>query len=156
MIRTNIKKFWRFINPPAHEDIGLEDNFNNPMPSNLCASILNDTFLKNFSNTTVEKLPAVQHFEYIAISQVIVVVLGISKLIDGLQNHSSTGFDLITAKCLKNASAYCSILLTKIFQQSLNTFTFPVAWKIGKVVPVYQTGNKYDPANYRPISLTST
>lgn len=46
MLKTNIKKFWRVINPPAHEDIGLEDDFNNPVPFNMCASILNDTFVK--------------------------------------------------------------------------------------------------------------
>lgn len=48
-----------------------------------------------------------------------------------------------------------SQILTHIFIQSLETGMLPLDWKIAKVIPIFKSGNKYSPANYRPISLTS-
>ena len=31
----------------------------------------------------------------------------------------------------------------------------PIAWKRADIVPIYKGGNKGDPLNYRPVSLTS-
>ena len=31
----------------------------------------------------------------------------------------------------------------------------PEVWKLGKVVPIYKKGDKHNPGNYRPVSLTS-
>ncbi|MDD9361971.1 MAG: reverse transcriptase family protein, partial [Anaplasma sp.] len=42
-----------------------------------------------------------------------------------------------------------------LFSQSLTTGIIPEDWKMGKVVPIYKSGNKDSPLNYRPISLTS-
>lgn len=87
---------------------------------------------------------------------IIIEVTGVIRLIDSLKMHSSPGCDNISAKFLKNTSLYSSIVLTKIFQQSLDTSTLPLAWKTGKVIPLHKSGSKTSPANYRPISLTST
>lgn len=38
---------------------------------------------------------------------------------------------------------------------SLGKATLPKDWKTGKVCPVFKKGDKYSPANYRPVSLTS-
>lgn len=51
--------------------------------------------------------------------------------------------------------AYSSVLLTMIFKQTLDTGSLPSSWKIGKVIPLYKSGNRNSPLNYRPISLTS-
>ena len=44
--------------------------------------------------------------------------------------------------------------LSVIFQVSLDQGTLPSIWKTAKVVPIYKKGNKSDPCNYRPVSLT--
>ena len=41
------------------------------------------------------------------------------------------------------------------FQSSYQLGKLPDDWKIGHVTAVYKKGNKSDPSNYRPISLTS-
>ena len=46
-------------------------------------------------------------------------------------------------------------ILTKIFQESINSGVVPQAWKNANDIAVFKKGNKNDPSNYRPISLTS-
>lgn len=43
-----------------------------------------------------------------------------------------------------------------IFNKSLTTCSLPSEWKMAKVIPIHNGGNKTDASNYRPISLTST
>lgn len=81
---------------------------------------------------------------------------GIAKLIGKLPFNSAPGFDGINSKFLKGTSVFSSIIMTKIFQQSINTSSLPPQWKTGKVVPLHKSGSKNSPINYCPISLTST
>ena len=63
--------------------------------------------------------------------------------------------DEITSKLLKSTKHICAAKLCLLFSQSLSTGILPPDWKHGKVVPVFKSGNKHSPLNYRPISLTS-
>ena len=46
-------------------------------------------------------------------------------------------------------------LLTLIFSASLKQEQTPDDWKDAKVTPIFKKGDKSQPANYRPVSLTS-
>lgn len=155
MLQTNAKKFWRVINPLSDNHISLIDSSGNEISEALCASVLNDSFIQNFSVDSHNDLPSATLHNYSPMSSVIIETLGVVRLIESLKNDSSPGYDGINTKFLKNTSAYSSIIVTKIFQQSLDTSTIPSQWKIGKVVPLHKSGNKHSSNNYRPISLTS-
>lgn len=45
--------------------------------------------------------------------------------------------------------------LQKLFNLSLKTKVFPAKWKEADVTPVFNTGDRQDKRNYRPISLLS-
>ena len=45
--------------------------------------------------------------------------------------------------------------LTAIFSQSIQTGEMPIQWKKTWIAPVFKKGGRSDPANYRPVSLTS-
>ena len=45
--------------------------------------------------------------------------------------------------------------LTIIFNRSIRNSELPTQWKEATIIPIYKKGNKTDPANYRPVSLTS-
>jgi len=44
-------------------------------------------------------------------------------------------------------------LISILHQQSWLTREVPVDWKLANVMPIYKTGWKEDPENYRPVSL---
>ena len=46
-------------------------------------------------------------------------------------------------------------LYTALFQKSLDESYVPTQWRTANVTPIFKKGEKYDPANYRPVSLTS-
>ena len=55
---------------------------------------------------------------------------------------------------LKECSAEIAPVLACIFNRSLAQSRVPDDWLQANVVPIYKKGEKYDPANYRPVSLT--
>ena len=57
---------------------------------------------------------------------------------------------------IKHAISSLVFPLSLIFNCSLALSEVPKQWKTSYVIPVYKKGNKHDPLNYRPISLTST
>ena len=44
--------------------------------------------------------------------------------------------------------------LTKLFNLSLESGVLPADWKLAEVVAIFKKGNKQQPSNYRPVSLT--
>ena len=47
------------------------------------------------------------------------------------------------------------MLLALFFWRVLEVGAVPHEWKVGRVVPVFKKGDKKDPGNYYPVSLTS-
>jgi len=56
---------------------------------------------------------------------------------------------------LKELASSLSGPLCSLFQRSLEHGSVPTDWKVGEVIPIFKKGKKDDPANYRPVSLTS-
>ena len=56
---------------------------------------------------------------------------------------------------LKSCSSELARPLSIIFNRSLQEGVVPATWKVSTVVPIFKKGTRYDPSNYRPVSLTS-
>jgi len=69
--------------------------------------------------------------------------------------NKSPGPDNIHAAFLKHIASEIAPLLTHLFQQSLRNGIIPVSGKQANITPIYKKGNKADPRNYCPVSLTS-
>ena len=72
-----------------------------------------------------------------------------------LNINKSCGPDDIHPHVLqKTANAMCKPLQL-IFQMSLEKGECPDDWKTANVTPIHKKGDRTDPSNYRPVSLTS-
>ena len=56
---------------------------------------------------------------------------------------------------LQRTASATSIPLEKIFKLSLSTGECPEDWRSANITPIHKKGDRTNPANYRPVSLTS-
>lgn len=80
----------------------------------------------------------------------------VSKIIEKLNPNKSTGLDGISAKTLKYSSDAITPSISHIINKSIEMGIFPDRLKDAFVVPIFKTGDKHDPNNYRPISILPT
>ena len=89
------------------------------------------------------------------IPQLIINVEGVFNLLTKIEPNKAAGPGWIPPRLLKEMAFPIAPLLTFIFQSSLNQGQLPQDWKSANITPIYKKGNRTDPVNYRPISLTS-
>ena len=75
--------------------------------------------------------------------------------IDMLSLQAVPGPDGVPAICLKRAKTPISRMLNRIFQRSYAWSDVPDDLKLAFVTPIHKSGTKSEPANFRPVSLTS-
>ena len=79
---------------------------------------------------------------------------GVRKLLQMSNPRKASGPDMIPTRFLKKCSDELAPILAIIFNKSLQTGTLPDGWKEANVATVFKKGQRYDPANYRIVSLT--
>ena len=80
---------------------------------------------------------------------------GVEKALNRLNPSKATGPDKVPVRILKETANIITPILTKRYQQSINTGQIPEDWKNANIVPIFKKGNRSKPSNYRPVSLTS-
>lgn len=75
------------------------------------------------------------------------------KIIKNLKSNTSSGLDGINTKSIKCVSSQIIDELTNCINKCIKEGTFPDSLKVAKITPIYKSGAKYDPSNYRPISV---
>ena len=79
----------------------------------------------------------------------------ILNIIEKLKVNKSAGSDGIHPMVVSNCAAIFAPILSKIFETSFITGKLPQQWKECNVTPIHKKGDRSEPANYRPISLTA-
>jgi len=72
-----------------------------------------------------------------------------------LKNKKSCGVDLISNEMLKHSSPKLTDAILKLFNLLLKAGHFPEIWKANLITPIFKQGEKYDPNNYRGITVSS-
>ena len=79
----------------------------------------------------------------------------VEKKLQKLKPTKSAGPDGIHPRVLLEAATSISPALSALYSKSLQEGHMPTAWKEGLITPIHKKGDKSQPGNYRPISLTS-
>ena len=77
------------------------------------------------------------------------------KLLQEVNPLKACGPDGVSSHILKEMSQELAPIIRYIFAQSLETGNVPGDWLTANITAVYKKGPKNNPANYRPVSLTS-
>ena len=72
-----------------------------------------------------------------------------------LDSNKAIGVDGIHPHVLISCAKSFASPLRIIFEASLEQGKIPKQWKLVNVTPINKSGNKLDPANYRPVTLNS-
>jgi hypothetical protein len=120
------------------------------------ANILNTQFQSVFTSESNINIPDKGPSPHPVMSNITITLQGIKKLLQGINPNKDihVGPDNISRKTFKEKSDICAEILDKIFTKSLTSGKVPSDWNHANVAPVYKKGDKHNPANYRPISLT--
>ena len=78
----------------------------------------------------------------------------ISEKIHSLKTASAFGPDRIGPRVLQEASDILCAPLSIMFKRSLDEGVVPDEWRRANVTPIFKSGTKMTPGNYRPVSLT--
>ena len=70
-----------------------------------------------------------------------------------IKSKHSSGHDNLSNKIVKIIIPSIVDPLVHIFNLSLESGVVPDPYKLAKIIPIFKTGDKEDPNNYRPISL---
>ena len=119
------------------------------------AELINQQFTSVFTHENTSTLPDLGASSFPTIVPDNINVNGVEKLLSGRQGHKAHGPDVIPARLLKEFAHNMAPLLTHIYKASLHQCRLPCDWKTALVFPIYKKGSCKNPANYRPISLTS-
>lgn len=76
-------------------------------------------------------------------------------LINSLDSKKSAGYDNIPVSFVKQHFNVFAPLLSSIFNEIVETGSFPDCLKIARVTPIHKSGDLKNPSNFRPISCLS-
>lgn len=144
LLRSNPRKFWSIINGTKTTHIQLIQS-DVPVIQSECCNVLNNVFVTHFHKSTPTVFPHIPRTNFFPMDYIAIDAVGVERLIVNLKVSSSAGPDCISSKMLKCTQVYSALILSKLFQQSLQMSTLPSDWKIGKVVPVHKSGDVHSP-----------
>ena len=72
-----------------------------------------------------------------------------------LKNKKASSADSLCNEIIKLAVKALPLYFVKIFNIILSKGIFPSARANGNIVPIYKSGNTFDPGNYREICISS-
>ena len=158
---SNNKKLWTFVKHKKTDSIEIaplkENGILKDEPREK-AEVLNKQFSSVFTTDSPTNFPDLKTWQkdsnFQDISSIKVTVDGVHKLLSDLNPHKAMGPDGLHPQILKKLAPVIAPILQIIFQHSLDTGKVPLDWKKANVSPIFKKGERYNPANYRPVSLT--
>ena len=151
------KKLYSYIKSQKNENTGIaplrSEGTLHSHPSEK-ANILNKQFQSAFTSEANTNIPDKGPSTHPTMEPIKISRDGVYKLIKNINPSKATGPDTIAGRVLKENIDICTDILTLLFTKSLETGKVPSDWNHANVTPVLKKGDKHNPGNYRPISIT--
>ena len=158
-LKDNPKAFWQYINScrkgPSMIPVLQPAGGTKTKCDREKAEVLNQQFQGVFTMESLGDVPLFEASITTAMDPITVTEQGVLKQLQKLNPNKSQGPDNVSPRILKELAEDISPYLTLLFKKSLDLGVVPMAWKEANVCPIFKSGKKSDPNNYRPISLTS-
>ena len=154
------KPFWRYCKSQKQDSTGVSAlkqggqlYSDRKKKGDILADQFSSVFTDDASDTHRDSRLPGPGFE--PVGPLTITVDGVLKLLRGLNPKKASGPDKVPCFLLKELAAELAPVYTHLFQQSLDTGITPTSWLEAWISPVFKKGSRCDPANYRPVSLTS-
>jgi hypothetical protein len=119
------------------------------------AEVLNEFFSSVFTREDRANLPRAKEMDTEEMRGVRFTQAKVRKKIQKLRTAAAAGPDGIGPRILQELENELVDGLTIVFRTSFAESVIPADWKDANVTPIFKKGTKWDPGNYRPVSLTS-
>ena len=131
------------INNKLESDFKIKANYFNSFFASKCTPLINNSTIPNLLN----------YVSSARLSSFCVNEEVISKIINALNISKEHGQDDISIRMIKLCGKSIVKPRSMIFNNCIDTGTFPGIWKRSNIIPVHNKGDKQIVDNYRPVSL---
>ena len=152
------KKYWKYVKARKRETVGvstLKVNGETIENSKGKADALNEQFKSVFTKEDLDNFPQIDDSGTPDIPNLNISTEGLIKLLKAVNPNKANGPDNISCRILKEAAESISPYLQLIFIKSIEEHNVPKDWLVANVTALFKKGDKSQPVNYRPVSLTS-
>ena len=155
---ANSRKFFNYVNKKLKVKSSIPPLFenNNSVTSDIGkANLLNSCFQKFFTKDD-SRLPSTPIRDTANMPPFLITIEDIKSAVSNAKDKISRTPEGVPTFFIKRIINSILIPLAHLFNSFLQSGFVPSQWKVAFVVPIFKKGNKSDPGNYRPVSLTSS
>ena len=158
-VRQNKRAFFRYVNSKltVRPEISEMQNELGELVDNdmdIC-SILGKYFNSVYNPQSTEEMPDMETMCENEIRDINITREEVRMRLEKLNVSKSCGPDNIHPLVLQSTASITCVPLELIFKRSLQDGECPEDWRSANVTPIHKKGDRTDPNNYRPVSLTS-
>ena len=159
-VGTNRRGFFKYVNSKltVRPEISALINENGVLihDEKEMANVCNCYFHSVLNRPTEEEeMPEMEELCDENIRDIDITTEMVKKKLENLNRYKGSGPDKMHPHVLRETAASISLPLSMLFRESLSTGETPDDWRRANVTPIFKKGDRNDPANYRPVSLTS-
>ena len=150
-------KFWQFVKQKRKDSCSIAPMRKDGVlvsDSSGKANTINTQYSSVFTPAREDSIPEMPSI-FPSMPKITIKPKGVKKLLSELKPTKAAGPDRISPRVLKELAEELHVPLSQLFQNSLDSGVVPEQWRTALVTPIYKKGDKHNPANYRPISLTA-
>ena len=159
-IGKNKRAFFKYVNSKltVKQEIVALKNENGEMKfddKDLCD--ISNRYFHSVFNIPIEgeQLPEMERLSNNNISDINITPEMVKAKLEKLNQFKAAGPDGMHPHLLKETADTIKAPLCLIFRDTLQSEQIPDDWRKANVTPIFKKGDRNDPANYRPVSLTS-